>query len=1059
VKGIIGWFVNNRVAANILMFVIVGSGLAMIPTLRVEVFPEFSADIVSVAVPYPGAAPGEVEESICLRIEEELQGLTGIKRITSSAAEGAGAVSIEVLPGHNVRHVLDDVKARVDAIDTFPENAEQPVVSEIIMRAQVINVAVSGDVEEGTLKKLGERVRDELLDLPAITQVTLANARPYEIAIEVSEARLRQYGLSFNEVAQAVRMSSLDVPGGTIKTESGEILLRTKGQAYRGADFELIPLRTGSDGARLLLGDVADVVDGFEETNQSAQFDGKPAVVLQVFRVGDESALDIADATKAYVAEAEPHFPEGVELTTWRDDSKYLSGRMETLIRNGWQGLLLVFLVLTLFLQLRLSFWVTIGIPISFLGTLALMPLLDLSINVLSLFAFILVLGIVVDDAIVVGESVYKRVRAGERPDVAAIAGTRSVAIPVIFAVLTSVMAFVPMAVLPGLTGKIWRVIPGVVIPTLLFSIVESQLILPAHLVHLKNEVPRGIGRFWAVFQGFFASGLESFIDRVYRPVLRFALDVRYATLAVAIGVLVVTAGFATSGRLPMSFFPKLEADDVSVQITMPLGTPAAVTARAVAQLEQSARDLEGDIDAEVVIDHMLASVGEQPWRTAQSQNGGGAPSQFVGAHLGEVHIGLTPSEGRATSATEIVRRWREISGDLTGAVEVEFTSELMSAGKPIDIQLDCEDLDTLRAAADALKQRIAGYPGVFDVSDTFRAGKREVKLEIRPEAEALGVHMADLGRQVRQAFYGEEAQRVQRGRDEVKVMVRYPADERRSLGNLDEFRVRLANGSEVPLATVADAYHGRGYSTIHRTDRRRTLHVTANVDELAGANANTILASVVVDDLPWLLDRYPGVNWSFEGEQKEQRETLDGLLRGFMIALLVIYGLMAIPFRSYVQPLIVMTAIPFGMVGAVLGHVIVGLTLNILSMCGMIALAGIVVNDNLVLIEYINQRRAIDGSVLQAVYSAGAERFRPILLTSLTTFAGLTPLMLETSVQAQFLIPMAVALAFGVLFATTVSLVLVPSLYLILEDVQGLGRRMLAWWSGQDSSEAAKPV
>lgn len=1033
---IVAWFARNPVAANILMALLVIGGIATLPAVKVEVFPEFSADIVTVSVPYPGAAPEEVDESIVVRITEEIQDVDDVNRITSTATEGVGAVTVEVRPGADARRVLDDVKARVDAIDSFPDDAEEPIIQEVVARAQVINLAVSGPADERSLKQLGERVRAELLALPEITTVVLTAARPFEVSVEISEASLRRYGLSFDDVVAALRSSAIDVAGGGLKTEGGEILLRAKGRAYKGDAIAEVPLRTLPGGAQLLVGDVARVVDGFEDTDLDARFDGEPVVLLQIFRKGQENAIDIAEAVKRYAREAQATMPTGVKLTTWRDDSRYLSGRIRTLLTNGWQGLLLVFAVLTLFLRPRLSFWVTLGIPISFLGTVLLMPTLGVSINVLSLFAFIVVLGIVVDDAIVVGESVFRRIQAGEDSVEAAVRGTQEVAIPVVFAVLTSVAAFVPLAILPGFTGRIWRVIPLVVIPTLLFSIIESQWILPAHLRHVRAERSTGlIGRTWGAVQGVFAGGLERFVERVYRPTLGAALRMRYLTLAGGFASIAVTAGLIGMGALGFAFFPKLPADDVAVDIEMPPGTPAVVTERAVARAEAVALELAQEEESSIV-EHMLASVGAQPYRQAQAQNSGQTIGSTNAPHLGEVHVALVPNERRAgRTSDEFVEAWRQRVGEIPGAVSVEFTSELMGAGKPIDVQLSAFDLDMLEAAAKDLRQTLGGFDGVFGVSDSFRAGKREATFKVRPEAEALGLSQASLGRQVRQAFYGEEALRFPRGREEVKVMVRYPADARRSLGALEDLRIRAPGGAEVPFEEAADVEWGRGYATIQRSDMQRKLNVTADVDTTI-ASANDVNGTLRDEVLPALVARYPGLSFSFEGERKQQSETLGGLFSGLILAMFAIYGLMAIPFKSYFQPLIVMTAIPFGIVGAFWGHLIVGISANVLSMCGMLALAGIVVNDNLVLVHAINRERREGGkSVMEAVIYGGTQRFRPILLTSLTTFAGLTPLMLEKELQAQFLIPMAVSLAFGVMFATFVSLLLVPSLYVILDD------------------------
>lgn len=1061
--GIIAWFVRNRVAANVAMVGLMVGGLFAVRGLRVEVFPEFSMDLVTVSVPYPGAAPEEIEKSVCSRIEEELDGLPGVERTTSTATEGMGVVAVELLRGAEVRTVLSDVKTRVDAITSFPADTERPIVDEFVARAQVINVAIYGQAEERSLKRLATEVRDDLLSNEIITQVVMTVARPDEISIELDEATMQRYGLSFDEVTAALRRGSLDLPGGAIRTQGGEILLRSIGQAYTGEEFAAIPLRTHPDGTQLVLGDVAQVVDGFAETDQAALFDGEPGVILQIFRVGDQNALDIAAEVKDYVAEASDRMPEGVKIITWRDDVRFLKGRLETLVRNGWQGLLLVFFVLALFLRLQLSFWVSLGIPLSFLGTLLVMGPLDVSINVLSLFAFIVVLGIVVDDAIVVGEAVYRRIQDGEEGEKAAIRGTHDVAIPVTFAVLTSVAAFAPMAALEGFTGKIWRVIPMVVIPTLLFSLVESKVILPAHLARLKAEVkPRIWMKPWLLLQSVFSRSLDGFTEKIYRPVATKCLEFRYGTLAAGIALVLVTYGMAMAGWLKFEFFPKLPGDDVACHVTMPLGTPVELTRDAVERLEEAARQVAAEIEEELandpelkegestqVVMHILASVGEQPWRAAQEQNSGVFNQNATGGHLGEVHVALVPNEDRPDSCPEpgeIVRRWRERAGAIAGAEEVAFTSELMSAGAPIDVQLAAEDLDDLVAAAADLRGRLEEVVGVYDVTDTFRAGKRQYEFELTPAGEAAGLTLADIGRQVRQAYYGEEVQRVQRGREEVKVMLRFPLEDRRRQESLERMNVRLPDGSHVPLATVAKIDEGRAFSTIRRVDRQRVITIKGELDTQV-TTASEVRELLTGEILPGVSERHPGVTWGFEGEEKEQRKTLDGLLSGFAMALLVIYALMAIPFRSYLQPLIVMTAIPFGMVGAFWGHLIVGMNMNVLSMCGMIALAGVVVNDNLVLVASINERRRAGQALVSAVIDTGVRRFRPILLTSLTTFAGLTPLMLEKSLQAQFLVPMAISLAYGVLFATTVSLVLVPCLYLILEDMGGA----LAYLLGRD--------
>jgi multidrug efflux pump subunit AcrB len=952
-----------------------------------------------------------------------------------------GKVVIELELGADTRKVMDDVKSRVDAINTFPEETEKPVIKEVTSRRQVIDVALWGDADETTLKFLAESVRDEIAALPGVSQVELANARPYEVSIEISEQDLRRHGLTFKQVADAVRRSSLDLPGGSVKTSGGEILLRAKGQAYRRREFEDLVLLSHPDGTHLRLGEVARVDDGFAETDQFSFFDGKPSLVIRVFRTGEQGALDIAGKVKNYVKEAQARMPEGITLTTWRDTSKELRDRLDLMVRSGRAGFVLVFLTLALFLRFRLAFWVSLGIPVSFLGAFWLMPTFDVSINMISAFAFIVVLGIVVDDAIVVGESIFTHQQRTGRGLEGAIKGTKEVTIPVVFAVLTSVAAFLPLLAVPGTMGKMMHTIPLIVIPCLLFSLVESMWILPAHLSHIgaRNHAD-GKGR-WRRFQGRFASGLEHFIEGVYKPFLELAIRWRYLTLAVGVAILIVTLGMVGGGWIRFVYFPEVEANFITATLTMPQGAPVAMTARGVSLLEESARDLRGQLEAETGTDlfrHSYTAVGDQPYRTAQATVGPGAARQvnFSGSHLGEVTIELIPAEERDVGSAELAERWREMTDHIPDALEMSFSAELFSPGEDINVELTGPDLAELRKAAAELKLSLSGYAGVYEISDSFREGKKEVKLKIKPAAEVLGLTLADLARQVRQAFYGEEAQRIQRGRDDIRVMVRYPKEERRSLGDLENMRIRTPNGQEVPFDQVALVEPGRGFASIQRVDRRRAVNVTADVDAVL-VTPGDIIADLEARVLPEIVAEHPSVFYTLEGAQAEQRESLGGLQRGFAIALLLIYALLAIPLRSYSQPLIIMAAIPFGVVGAAWGHFVMGINLTIISLFGIVALAGVVVNDSLVMVDFINRNRRRGEDLAVAVRQAGVVRFRPILLTSLTTFAGLLPLLLERSMQARFLIPMAVSLAFGVLFATFITLLLVPAGYTVLEDIK----------------------
>jgi multidrug efflux pump subunit AcrB len=1046
----IAWFAGNHVAANLLMMLLAVGGLLSIPTIKQEVFPELNLDVVTVSVVYPGAAPMEIEEGICIRIEEELQGLQGVKRISSTAAEGVCLVSVELLAGEDARRRLDEIRSRVDGIDSFPEEAEKPVIVQAGVRFQVLDVAVSGDVDEATLKRLGQQVRDEIAALPGITDVELVATRPYEVAIEVSEDALLRHDLTFDHVVRAVRRSSLDLPGGSVKTAGGEILIRAKGQAYRGGEFEGLVLLSRPDGSRLRLGDVARVVDGFEETDQLAHFDGRPTTLVEVYRVGNQSALEISATVREYIEQARERFPAGVTLTVWQENARFLRTRLDTLLRNGRDGFALVLLVLALFLRLRLAFWVSLGVPLSFLGTLFVMPSLGLSINLVSLMAFIVVLGIVVDDAIVVGENAYTEQSRGAAPLAGAIAGAQGIAMPVIFGVLTTIVAFVPMLFVVGPMGRMTRIIPMIVIACLIFSLIESLFVLPSHLAHAAARETRGshpVTRTWLRFQGIVASTLQRFIREVYRPVLEILLEWRYLTVAAGVSILLIAMAILGGGWLRFVFQPEVEGEVAVAYLTMPLGTPVEVTSEAVSQLVRAAEEVRREVDAEresgSVIAHVFDAVGEQPYRRRQASSVAAfSQANGTGSHLGEVEIEVVPSEEREITVEELTRRWRERTGMIPGAVELSFASTLITAGAPIHLELAGPDLDELVSAAERVKRALAVYPGVIDLSDSFRGGKQEIELEILPEAEALGLTLSDLAGQVRQAFYGHEVQRIQRGRDDVKVVVRYPAEDRRSLGDLERMRIRAADGSAVPFSSVARATLGRGFSSIQREDRRRVVSVTAAVDTRM-ANANEIVADLKSEVVPDIEAIHPRLQISFGGEQREQAEVLGSLIRGWIIALFAIYALLAVPLRSYVQPLIIMAAIPFGLVGAIGGHLIMQYKFSMMSVVGLVALSGVVVNDSLVLVDYINKCRAKGAALQDAIREAGAARFRAILLTSLTTFAGLTPLLMEQSVQAKLLIPMGISLAFGVIFATLITLVIVPVSYLILEDLLQVAGRL----------------
>lgn len=1060
----IHWFSKNHVAANFVMLLVLLAGFSTWFKLRKEVFPNITLDAVLIQVPFPNATPEEVEDGIILPIEDAVADVDGVKRVTATAMESMGAVTVEVETGYDVREVMSDLKTKVDAITNFPEKAEKPTLEEARLDIQVMSVAVSADVDEKTLRQIGEVVRDGLLDYkppepgkdfagakekmmrmlrgaPKITKATLAAVRPYEISIEVSEDTLRQYGLSLQQVADAVRRTSLDLPSGSIRTTAGEVVVRAKGKRYTAKEFEDVVVLTKADGSEVLLRDVATIVDGFEDVDISSRFDGRRSVLVNVYRTGEQDTLLIAEAVKDYIENVAPgQLPEGVKLELWNDASKLLDGRLSLLIRNGATGLLLVFIVLALFLRPSLAFLVALGIPVSFAGGIWLMPEVDISINMISLFAFILVLGIVVDDAIVVGENVYSRIQRGEHPREASWRGTHEVGTVVVFGILTTIAAFTPMLGLSGVSGKIWPNIPLIVIPTLLFSLLQSKFVLPAHLALLKPHSTSNDVNIIFRIQRRVAAGLEYFVEHYYRPALMRCLKHRYVVWSVFVALLLLVFGLVAGKWVPFEFMPKVEGDVVTAKLEMPVGVPFATTQNEIEKMERAAQRVGSrykDKNGNPVSVHILATAGTQPFQT-----GFGAGRVPIGSNIGEVTVQLSPAAERDLSADEFIKEWREEIGLIAGVVELSFKQETGAGGNAIDIEISGRDLAMLEKASKNITDQLAGYTGVKDISTDNRRGKRELVFEdITPTGKALGFSLQSVAGQIRQSFYGEEVQRIQRGRDEVKVMVRYPAEERRSVENLEDVRLRTMSGDEVPLEEVAAARPTRGPASIHRVDRKRAIKISADVDRSI-ANANEIVDKFNSEVLEPLSTNFPGVKWDYLGEQKDQKDSMSEMGGKFVFALLGIYVLMAIPLKSYLQPVIVMTVIPFGIVGAVAGHIFMGLELSIMSMCGIIALAGVVVNDSLVLVEYVNRHRAEENSLIEAVWHAGAARFRPILLTSLTTFAGLMPMLLETDMQARFLIPMAVSLGFGILFATTITLVLVPSVYMMLEDIKRkLGR------------------
>ncbi|MCG8423568.1 MAG: efflux RND transporter permease subunit [Proteobacteria bacterium] len=1036
IGGPIAWMARNSVAANLLMFLILVGGTLGVLRTKQEVFPEFTLDLVRVTMPYPGASPTDVEQGIILAIEEEVRGLDGVKRVTSEAAEGLGTVVVELLLGADPDKALNDVKAAVDRVQTFPEEAESPTVALGSGRREVITVVIAGDVELRTLHQLAERLRSDLLDHRDITQVDIVGVPPVEIAVELPRSVVEGYGLSPGDIARQIRLGSLELPGGELETAGGEILVRVSNRRLVGEQFEDIVVSSTAEGARVPLGRVANIDDGYKDVDRALLYNGKPAVRVTVYRVGDETPTGVAEAARTIVEQMRGTLPGTIELAVWSDSSEVLQQRIDLLVDNAWLGLLLVVLILALFLDSRLALWVSLGIPISFLGAFLLAPGIGLSINMITLFALIVTLGMVVDDAIIVGEHAFHTIEGGMDRLHGAIQGAREMAVPVFFAVLTTIAAFSPMLMVPGTMGKIFRLIPLMVISVLIFSVIESFFILPAHVAHISSKNPGPLRRILDAPRERVSRGLRWFIDNAYIPFVSAAIRNRSLTIAVTTAAFITAMGAVASGLVPFSFFPELEGNRVTASVRLPYGAPEALAQNAATTLEVSAKKTIEKFGGDAIVRGMLTKLGE-----SAGGSGLGPVSVEFGSHLVAVEVNLVPTEQRRFTAKEFSDAWSAIIPPMVGIEALTLHSAAgPDAGTPVDVQLTHRSTEILAAASSELAEELRRFQQLTDIENTYASGKPQLDFRLLPQARDLGITADAVARQIRGAFFGAEALREQRGRDEVRVMVRLADAERTSEFDIEDLRIRTPAGGLVPLASVAECQRGRAPTSIVREDGKRTVNVRARL--AAGVvSPRPVLEMVRGELLPQLRKRHPGLDAKLVGQQRSQQESFASLGQNYILALFVIFALLAIPFRSYAQPFIVMAAIPLGLVGAVVGHVIMGFELSLISIFGIVALSGVVVNDSLVLIDATNRFRAEGLTAREAVIQSGARRLRPILLTSLTTFFGLLPMIFETSIQARFLIPMAISLGFGVLFATLVALIVVPCLYVVLEeDIKGEG-------------------
>ncbi|MDD3325007.1 MAG: efflux RND transporter permease subunit [Sulfurospirillaceae bacterium] len=1011
----ISWMAHNRVTSNLLMLVFILGGLYMTTIIKKEVFPEYDLDTVTIAVPYNGASPEEVEQGIVLAAEDKIQDIEGIKEIASSSKEGLATITVELQDGSDRMRVYQDIKQRIDSITTFPEDAEKPTVQLNVKRSRVLTLTLMGEKDDRLLREIGEVAREKLLLHKNISQVELVGSKEYEVHVEINALTMEKYNLSLKNISDKIASQSVEISSGSIRSNAGDLMLRVKTRRYDAQNFATLPILTSTSGTIVTLGEIAKITDTFQESSNLFLFNNKPAIALEVYRVGKQTPQEVSKAVSEVINEMNSELKKPFELIINHDMSKVYDSRLELLLKNAFFGLALVLIILGLFLEFKLAFWVAMGIPTAFLGSFLFLPFFGVSINTVSMFAFIISLGIVVDDAIIVGENIYEYRKRGMGYKSAAIQATKDILIPLTFSILTNIVAFIPILFIPGMMGKTFLVIPIVVATVFAISWVEALYILPSHLSPKKETPRKGIWLYMWEKQQIIANGLNSFVEKVYKPSIIFFIKNRYATFFGGVIIFAVVVSYAMSGRIGFTMMPRVESDRAVLQVTLPVGVP----------LETSEK-----------ISKKILSAGLKTIQDANETDLNQGYRAKISENEVEIVFYLQESSKRIISTAQFIKQWRKNIGQLAGIDSMVFKSDIggPGGGRPaLTLELSHKDLEILDKASEELGSMLAQFSMTKDIKDGFTPGKRQITFQLLPLGEKLGLSAYEIARQVRYVAYGKESLREQYGRNEMKIIVKQEQSERISEADIDEIKIKTPDGSFVRLGDVAKKEEGNAYTTISRRDGRRVVEVTANVEP--ESKTPEIIASLEEEYLPKLKEKYPELQISYQGRQAETQDSMNNLKASFVLVLIVLYLMLAIPFENYSQPLIIMLAIPFGVVGAFLGHIFLGYSLSIISIMGIVALSGVVVNDTLVMIDYANRVLKDGKNHFEAIVAASTRRFRPIILTTLTTFGGLAPMIYETSIQAKFLIPMAISLGYGILFSTIISLILVPVIYMILED------------------------
>tara|TARA_Y100001970_G_scaffold278678_1_gene384732 strand:+ start:695 stop:3880 length:3186 start_codon:yes stop_codon:yes gene_type:complete len=1050
-KNIVIWFVKNSVPANLFMFFLIVGGIASYQNMKSEFFPTPDINIITIKVPYIGASPTEIESSICSKIEDRIEGISGIKKISSVSVENVGLVYATLYNPSEIDDILDQIQTVIDGIDSFPVESEKPIIKKVELIEKVIDVVIYGDVEEKTLLQVTEQINEEIKGLNEVSYTEILGNRNKEITIEISETNLEKYNLNFDQIALAINAGSIDLPGGIISTSKEDLLIRTVGQSYSGKEYEDIVIKSQGNGSQLLLKDIATIKDDFVDVDKLYRWNGIPAMFVGVNLVGDQDVLQAAEELRAYVKSKKIEMPENIEIDYFYDMARYLQDRINLLYRNFAIGITLVLILLTMFLKPSLAFWVAMGIPISFGGALLILPQIGVTVNVLSAFMFIVVLGIVVDDAIIVGENVFRRrIKLKEDNYTSTVNGTMEVLIPVFFGVLTTVVVFAPMIDLAGESGDIWKVFPLTAIPILVFSLIESTTILPSHLNHAGDWFKTsfiGFGTRLTRIRNFCSDKLYEFVDNTWLPLVKKSIKDRYTTVAVFIGLLLISFSFLAGGWVQWTFFPKLEAEEVAISFELPEGSPIEKTKEIVGIIEDEALELKQELNNNspaIIISDVLTTAGQQYYSDVESSKSPGGPTFKSDStpHIGEVLVILTPADDRwgMTGAYDIIDILRNRIGAIPGLDRLNYSANIFTVGKPIDFEFKGTNYESLTSVIEKTKLLLSSFSGVYDLNDSDRKGKSELQIELLPSAEVYGITTFEIAKQVRQGFFGEEVQRIQREDDDIRVMLKLPKEERKTMSTLENMRIRTNQGIKVPLYSVAKINEVEGSSSIRRVDGMRVVGVSSDVDVTKNTSTMILQKLLNADSQPIgplsdILQEHRDVDFELAGEAAEQAEQLQDILYKFGLSIFMIYVLLAIPLKSYFKPLIVLAAIPFGFVGAILGHLLFDQPMSVLSVLGIVALSGVVVNDSLLLVVFINRAKEKGEETIKAVLDAVRTRFRPVVLTSVTTFLGIMPLLFNQSTQVLFLKPMAISLGVGILFSTTIILLLVPISYVIIDD------------------------